>query len=397
MIIECPSCQSRYRIREEKLPKSGGNIKCPNCAHVFFVSPDGGAAPASTPEPAPAPAPAAPAPPPTPEPPTADAAPPAAAAFAAAASPPPVVESPAAPTTTAWKLRNAVGLVYDFTDIDQLRKWLAARESLDGLQASRDGGDSWQALDTFDELSTVKATGRKTVMGMAALTAASGGKSLSEALAAAEEAERKAAASSVPSAESMRERAQARLEQARKARSTGKMAKQQPPSSFDMVKAPEPETRGTKLIGMLALIVLPLLAIAVLQMAGIVDLRSALTPTPPEPEYEPPLPTTNPIDSNPIVQDRPAQVAPDPTDNLSPEERELRRVLAEAAAAYERGEIPIAIGSLERAAYLDPENLDLHCQIADLYDEIEQDREARQARERCNPGAPPSEGSGESP
>ena len=41
MIIECPSCQARYRIREEKLPAEGGGIKCPNCANVFVVTPDG--------------------------------------------------------------------------------------------------------------------------------------------------------------------------------------------------------------------------------------------------------------------------------------------------------------------------------------------------------------------
>jgi len=407
MIIECPSCQSRYRIREEKLPKGGGNIKCPNCAHVFFVSPDGTPEPAAAP--APAPAPAAPAPAaaapaaapatPTPAPEPAAVAPPAAAAFAAAAasSPPPTRDGGGDDDGDEWKLRNAVGLVYDFTDIEQLRRWLAARDSHDGLQASRDGGSSWHALSNFPELSAVEATGRKTVMGMAALTAASGGKSLSEALAAAEAAERKKDASSMPTAESMRERAQARLEQARKARNTGKMAKQEAPASFDMVKAPEPETRGTKLIGILALVVLPLFAIAALQMAGVVDMTSVLNPAPPEPEYEPPLPTTNPLDSNPVVQDRPTvSNEPDPNSQLTPQERELRRVLADAAAAYERGEIPVAIGSLERAAFLDPENLELHCRIADLYDEIGQARQAEEARGRCNPDAP-SEGSAASP
>ncbi len=48
MIIECPSCVSRYRIKEDKLPDGGGNIKCPNCAHVFFVT-KGGAPPSPTP------------------------------------------------------------------------------------------------------------------------------------------------------------------------------------------------------------------------------------------------------------------------------------------------------------------------------------------------------------
>ncbi|MCA9563255.1 MAG: zinc-ribbon domain-containing protein, partial [Myxococcales bacterium] len=35
MIVECPECTSRYRVREEKLPAGGGNIQCPGCGAVF--------------------------------------------------------------------------------------------------------------------------------------------------------------------------------------------------------------------------------------------------------------------------------------------------------------------------------------------------------------------------
>lgn len=59
MIVQCPACQSRYRISDDRIPAKGGNLKCPSCGHVFPVVPGGATA---TPAPAaPSAAPAAPA------------------------------------------------------------------------------------------------------------------------------------------------------------------------------------------------------------------------------------------------------------------------------------------------------------------------------------------------
>lgn len=37
MIVSCPSCTSRYRIRDEKVSGRGARITCPSCAHKFVV------------------------------------------------------------------------------------------------------------------------------------------------------------------------------------------------------------------------------------------------------------------------------------------------------------------------------------------------------------------------
>lgn len=40
MIVQCPSCASRYRIRDANIPPSGGKIRCPSCSHAFIVYPE---------------------------------------------------------------------------------------------------------------------------------------------------------------------------------------------------------------------------------------------------------------------------------------------------------------------------------------------------------------------
>ncbi|RAL24923.1 hypothetical protein DL240_01560 [Lujinxingia litoralis] len=40
MIVQCPSCSSRYRVNDANIPASGGKIKCPSCAHAFVVYPE---------------------------------------------------------------------------------------------------------------------------------------------------------------------------------------------------------------------------------------------------------------------------------------------------------------------------------------------------------------------
>lgn len=37
MIVNCPSCASRYRIADERIPARGARITCPKCAHKFIV------------------------------------------------------------------------------------------------------------------------------------------------------------------------------------------------------------------------------------------------------------------------------------------------------------------------------------------------------------------------
>lgn len=37
MIVTCPACSSRYRIREDKIQGRGARITCPSCGHKFVV------------------------------------------------------------------------------------------------------------------------------------------------------------------------------------------------------------------------------------------------------------------------------------------------------------------------------------------------------------------------
>jgi predicted Zn finger-like uncharacterized protein len=159
MIIECPSCQARYRIREEKLPSEGGGIKCPNCAHVFIVTPDGQQA-----DPKKA----------VPEHGTdynvavraAEAEIEQARARAESHIAPAIPsESSVKRAALRWKVRNA-GLVFDFADIDSVKRWLANRESLEGVDASDDLGQTWSPVAAFDDLIDLR-TGRKPSISLA--------------------------------------------------------------------------------------------------------------------------------------------------------------------------------------------------------------------------------------
>ncbi|MBA2664577.1 MAG: zinc-ribbon domain-containing protein [Bradymonadaceae bacterium] len=40
MIVQCPSCASRYRVNDANIPPSGGKIRCPSCEHAFVVYPE---------------------------------------------------------------------------------------------------------------------------------------------------------------------------------------------------------------------------------------------------------------------------------------------------------------------------------------------------------------------
>ncbi len=40
MIVQCPACNARYRIRDSNIPPSGGKIRCPSCGHSFIVYPE---------------------------------------------------------------------------------------------------------------------------------------------------------------------------------------------------------------------------------------------------------------------------------------------------------------------------------------------------------------------
>lgn len=184
MVITCPKCSARYKLPQDKIQGRGAKITCPRCNNVFVVfnetrqgdgpagtangtaadgarspeSPRRGAAPGLGPRPAP------PSPPP-------------AAALATDAPPPrPVVPpSPPPPPSEAggertvefqaradrlnfrevgiqtWKVRVAIGLTYDFSDISTLRRYLDDKKVTPADQISWDG-KTWVRIGDIGDL-----------------------------------------------------------------------------------------------------------------------------------------------------------------------------------------------------------------------------------------------------
>lgn len=180
MIVTCESCKSRYKLDDAKITGRGAKITCPKCKAVFVVyaQPTPPQAPAvKVPEPvAPKPEPAQSTPPsprqdtwddePTrvgdtlmpPDPPRAD--PPAPSAEApkpAVSKDPALVASRAAALdfrkvgVVMWKVKVKIGLIYDFSDIKTLRKYIQ-----DGRVTSTDviswDGKSWRAIGDIPDL-----------------------------------------------------------------------------------------------------------------------------------------------------------------------------------------------------------------------------------------------------
>jgi len=68
IILGCPNCDSKFKVKAEALGDKGRLVKCAKCQHKWHATADGAVAPAATPpKPTPAPKPA-PEPAPTPEP-----------------------------------------------------------------------------------------------------------------------------------------------------------------------------------------------------------------------------------------------------------------------------------------------------------------------------------------
>ncbi|MCP4809531.1 MAG: hypothetical protein GY913_07460 [Proteobacteria bacterium] len=116
MIVSCPQCQARYKLDPNKIAARGAKITCPRCRHVFVVYPEvdeSGETKGLT---------------------TLDRARPSAQGLQ---------EDPTAPvhrvkkpkrsaedldfrkvSIASWKVRVKIGLVYDFSDIKTLRKYI---------------------------------------------------------------------------------------------------------------------------------------------------------------------------------------------------------------------------------------------------------------------------------
>lgn len=363
MIIECPACNSRYRIREDKLPADGGNIKCPNCAHVFFVARPGAAASGSH------------------DVATTQTGPPASDSQSLAPSAESGAQAAAsgeASKVKRWKLRNSVGLVYDFPDVEQLRRWLQARDTFEGLSVSSDGGASWSDVDEVEDLAGVEPTGRKPVAAMPSTANRSG--SFQDAA-----ARQASGGFSIATADDIRREAKARVDAARSQRNTQPIEDLTDSKRFELIKPPanEQEEKASRLLLVLALIILPVVAAVALHSAGVIDLSDYGI-----------LPATEAPTAPTAVAAEPEEApAARPRVELTPEQTQTMLV-SQASNAIARGDTQTAIDYLESAVAINDSARELHCQLAALYQEVQRTADAETARARCN-GADAAQGSGE--
>lgn len=175
MIVSCESCKSRYKLDDSKITGRGAKITCPKCKHVFVVL---APPPAVAESPSPmlpqgqgewedeeptrvgreaAGAAAAPEPPVPGE---HEVVRPRSAAAGAPAAPAPTRESIAARAATldfrkvgvnAWKVKVRIGLVYDFSDIKTLRKYIQDGRVTPADVISHDG-KTWKPLGEIPDL-----------------------------------------------------------------------------------------------------------------------------------------------------------------------------------------------------------------------------------------------------
>lgn len=142
MIVTCPSCAARYKLDDGKVTGRGAKITCPKCRYVFVVYPND-----EQPE---AEEPARPKAAPAPE--------PSSGGASAVVSPARRGGKPSAEALdfrtvgiASWKVRVKIGLVYDFSDIKTLRKYIQ-----DGRVTSDDvishNGQAWVTIGDIPDL-----------------------------------------------------------------------------------------------------------------------------------------------------------------------------------------------------------------------------------------------------
>jgi predicted Zn finger-like uncharacterized protein len=401
MIIECPSCQARYRIREEKLPAEGGGIKCPNCAHVFVVTPDGKQV-----EPKKA----------VPEHGT-DYNVAVRAAEAEIEQARAQAEAPAAPaassdsgvkrTVSRWKVRNA-GLVFDFADLDSVKRWLANRESLDGVDASDDLGQTRSPVAAFDDLTDLR-TARKPAISLA------GGPrdtALDPPPVRGRTVPPGAAAPASP--DEIRAEAEARLREARSGRSATESppvvaskrdakqeaGKEEKPKKYERlapvsVKQQARIASGSKILAGISLLILPLLLSVGLHATGTADLSSFLPFLPARSTASKKVQLDNGLTvdgalragaSRPSSAAAPAPVptpvapkpAPAGTDNPN-----SSVATYQARAAISRGDAAEASKLLEQANQLSRNDQQVLCLLAGLYDATGDQARAGSFADKC--------------
>ena len=401
MIIECPSCQARYRIREEKLPAEGGGIKCPNCAHVFFVTPDGQLGETKKADPSHG---------------TeynvavraAEAEIEQARALAEAqiAS---VAPSDAGikKAVSRWKVRNA-GLVFDFADIDSVKRWLANRESLDGVDASDDLGQTWSPVAAFDDLSDLRNARKPSI------TMPGGPRDAALDPPPARGRTLPPAPATTASPDEIRAEAEARLRDARSGRGVTEApavvpskrdakqeaGREEKPKKYERL-APVSEKQqariasGSKVLAAISILILPLLLAIGLHATGSADLSSFLPFLPARSTASKKVQLDNGLTvdgtlragaSRPASSGQPAAAPAAATPKPTPADAARPNSAIDtyqARAAISRGDAAEAAKLLEQANQLSRNDKQILCLLAGLYDETGDKLRASGFADKC--------------
>ena len=405
MIIECPSCQARYRIREEKLPAEGGGIKCPNCAHVFVVTPDGQLADSKKADPAHG---------------TdynvavraAEAEIEQARAQAESHIAPAIPrESSVTKAALRWKVRNA-GLVFDFADIDSVKRWLANRESLDGVDASDDLGQTWSPVAAFDDLVDLRVARKPSI------SLAGGPRDAALDPPPVRGRTLPPTAATTFSPDEMRAEAESRLREARNGRGVTESpavvpskrdakqeaVKEEKPKKYERL-APVSEKQqariasGSKILAGISILILPLLLAIGLHATGTADLSKFLPFLPARSaaskkvqldngltvEGAPQTGASRPVPgSEPAAAPTPPPTPPPTTPPAAGTDGSNNAIAVyQARAAISRGNAAEASKLLEQANQLFRDDKQLLCLLAGLYNETGDKARASSFTERC--------------
>jgi hypothetical protein len=300
-----------------------------------------------------------------------------------------------------WKLKNAVGLVYDFTDAEQLVRWLGSKDNHDGFSASDNVGKEFKQLSEFDELRDVRPSRSKTMMGMSAVNISQVLDSPSTSShSGLHQRPTTGMHQAVPPVdkEKLQAQAQARLSDARRARGItdagSSRAQSAPKRENPRIRRQEPEpAKNNSGIILASLVILPLLALVALNMLEVINIRDLLGGSPggryadqiPDDGVFAPAadPNAAPVGNDPV---RPAPI------ELTPEQQ-VARLIELAGSSLTARDYDSALGHLERASFLEPENVELKCQLVDIYERAQRPADAARAAAACDAGTAAAEGS----
>jgi predicted Zn finger-like uncharacterized protein len=384
MIVTCNECAARYRVNEDKLPPGGGNIKCPKCAHVFFVRPPGADLDALPKRPGGASAGGLDAP-------TAVAKAPddIAAKFGLDRGDVPYDQKPTRPTAGSldeadakpkkkpgegnWKLKTNFGLVYDFPDTNSLRNWLSARDDLSGYQLAAEG-EEFANLDQHEAVLTtaIKQKIRKGAISSAAATGVAAGGSneapYEDSNFFPEEDEDDLAPP--PAA--------------------GRSKPKPKPAPIALIAAPE-QANSNRAIYLGIVFVLLVSGALALQISGVLDLRKTLfgggdAPVPVvntvvEPQVAPPV-VEKPAGRRAAKRVKPLSVKSTAAPNPFTPRTQAKSLVAQAQQDIRARKYDDAISNLMTADRLDPGNKKIYRLLERTYSRAGKREQAREVREK---------------